>query len=145
MKGIRIRLRSRVALAAVLVLLAGCGPGGPKMYPVKGKVVLAKPETLKRLVGTSVELQSTTEANTRAYGEIQPDGTFTLSTYREGKSRQGAMEGTHKARILIDLGDSDDEGASKRCSPIPLKYTRFETSGWQIQVPTDSEVVLKVE
>src|SRR5437870_3721847 len=90
------------ALAVVLAVLGSCGPSGPKTYPVKGKVVLAKDEDLKQLVGQGVEFQSTTEPYTRGFGPIQPDGSFTLSTYRQGVTLPGAIAGTHKARLMIN-------------------------------------------
>ena len=132
-----------VAVAGLLGILGGCGPGGPKTHPVKGKVVTAKAESLKRLVGQAVEFQSTTEPETRGFGQIQSDGSFTISTYRQGASLSGAIEGTHKARLMIDLGDEDGR-PGKKAWPIDRKYTQFENSGWVITVPTDGEVVLKL-
>lgn len=132
-------------LALSLYGLAGCGPGGPKTYPVSGKIVTAKAESLKQLVGQAVEFQSTTEPNTRGFGEIQPDGSFTLSTYRQGVSLPGAIEGKHKARLMIDMGDEDEDGQPRRRKwPVNLRYTRFESSGWEITVPTTGAVVLQL-
>src|SRR5262245_9294386 len=67
----KLRHHRCLALAGLLGIVVGCGPGGPKTYPVKGKVVTAKAEDLKRLVGQAVELQSTVEPNTRGFGQIQ--------------------------------------------------------------------------
>jgi hypothetical protein len=106
-------------------------------------VITGKPETLKRLVGQGVEFQSTTEPETRGFGQIQSDGSFTISTYRQGESLSGAVEGTHKARLMIDMGDEDDRPGKKEW-PIERKYTQFENSGWVITVPTDGEVSLKL-
>ena len=53
--------------AGLVVVVAGCGPAGPKTHPVSGKVVPAKAEDLKRLVGQAVELQSTVEPETRGW------------------------------------------------------------------------------
>jgi predicted small lipoprotein YifL len=129
--------------ALALIALAGCGPSGPKTHPVKGKVVPAKAEDLKQLAGQAVELQSVTEPYTRGFGQIQPDGSFTLSTYREGVSLPGAIEGKHKARLMLDLGD-EEEGRPRKKWPINAKYTRFESSGWEVTVPTTGEVILKL-
>jgi hypothetical protein len=124
--------------------LAGCGPAGPKTHPVTGKVVTAKADDLKLLVGQAVELQHTTEPETRGFGQIQPDGSFTISTYRQGVSLPGAVEGTHKARLMVDLGEDEDGRPRKRKWPFDRKYTQFEKSGWEVTVPTDGEVLLKL-
>lgn len=132
-----------VALAGLFSILGGCGPAGPKTHPVTGKVVTAKAEDLKLLVGQAVELQSTLEPETRGFGKIEADGSFTISTYRQGVSLSGAIEGKHKARLMIDLGDDDGRPRKKKWS-LDRKYTQFEKSGWVISVPTDGEVVLKL-
>jgi hypothetical protein len=133
-----------VALAGLIGILGGCGPSGPKTHAVKGRVVTAKADDLKLLVGQSVELQSTAEPETRGFGQIQADGSFTISTYRQGVSLPGAIEGTHKVRLMIDLGDDDDGRPAKKKGPLDRKYTQFDQSGWVISVPTDGELVLKL-
>jgi hypothetical protein len=138
--------RPLLLLTAVLSgLLGGCGPGGPKTHSVKGKVVTAKPDDLKLLTGQAVEFQSTTEPETRAFGQIQPDGSFTLSTYRQGASLSGAIEGSHRARLMIDVGGADGDGRPRKSKwPFDRKYTQFDTSGWMVTVPTDGEVILQL-
>jgi hypothetical protein len=99
---ISTRCSLRAAVLAVVVLLAvtvaGCGKGIPRTYPVKGKVVHkgGKPVTYGR-----VEFQSKAHPELRAAGGIQTDGTFILTTYLEGKSAPGAVEGEHT--VLIEL------------------------------------------
>ena len=140
-----LRTLTAWAVAAGLVgALAGCGPGGPKTHPVKGKVVNARPEDLKALVGQAVEFQSTTEPETRGFGQIQEDGSFSISTYRQGVSLPGAVEGTHQVRLMIDLGGDGDGRPRKAKWSFDRKYTQFETSGWTVTVPTHGEVVLNL-
>jgi hypothetical protein len=134
-----------VVVAGLIGALGGCGPGGPKTHPVRGRVVTAKPDDLKILVGQAVEFQSTTEPETRGFGEIQADGSFTISTYRQGVSLPGAVEGTHQVRLMIDLGRDDAGGRPRKAKwPFDRRYTQFENSGWTVTVPTDGEVVLRV-
>jgi hypothetical protein len=109
------RLPRAAALAAALLLAAavpGCGNGIPKTYPVKGKVVHkgGKPVTYGR-----VEFQSKSHPELRAIGNIQTDGTFSLTTHLEGKNRAGAVEGDHT--VLIEL-----EGRSELVT-LPAPYT----------------------
>jgi predicted small lipoprotein YifL len=137
----------RGLLAAALSVLAGCGPSGPKYYPVTGKVVMESDGSVPaKLIKQTVEFQSTTEPNTRAFGEIKADGSFELSTWREGRGTLGAIEGTHKGRMLLEIPQEEEApNARKRKGPIEFKYTRFETSPWTIQVPPTGEVILKVQ
>src|SRR6476620_3166559 len=82
--------RSLFALQLLLLLLlAGCNRG-PKMVPVTGKVIYNG----KPLEFGVVMFQP--PSGQPAQGKIQPDGTFTLSTYR---LNDGAVVGKHKIRV----------------------------------------------
>jgi hypothetical protein len=74
-----------------------------------------------------------------AQGQIQSDGTFTLSTY---KFNDGAVVGTHKVRIACY--ESQKPGAPKAPGEqtlgkllIPLNYTLFDQSGFTADVSDD--------
>jgi hypothetical protein len=131
-------------LAGMIATFGSCSQGGPKVHPIKGRVVTARPDDLKSLVGQAVELQAEAEPETRGFGPIQPDGSFIISTYRQGKSLDGAIEGSHKARLMIDLGDEDGRPTRKKLS-INRRYTQFENSGWTVSVPAGGDVILKLE
>lgn len=138
---------SRILTSVFLVVMIfgyGCSSSGTKSYPVQGKVVATKAEDLKQLAGQGVELQSVSEPNTRAFGPIQPDGSFTLATYRNGETLPGAIEGKHKARLMLGMGEEDENRTRKKKWTVDPKYTRFETSPWEITVPVTGEVVLKL-
>src|SRR5262249_8325025 len=88
------RMRSRFALELalrffLLPVLAGCNRG-PKMLPVSGKVIYNG----RPLEFGVVMFQP--PSGQPAQGQIQPDGTFTLSTYR---LNDGAVVGKHKVRV----------------------------------------------
>jgi hypothetical protein len=72
----RLVLRS-LALTAVWLTAAGCG--GPKMFPVEGKVLLPDGAPF---VGATVEFESQAEATKglNARGEVGPDGLYRLKT-----------------------------------------------------------------
>ena len=81
----------RFALALVMLLaLAGCGalsaPQGATTVPVKGKVTHNGKPLTKGVINFQPE-----GAGKDATGEIQPDGTFVLTTY---KKDDGAVVGT---------------------------------------------------
>lgn len=140
-----LRALSSLALAVLLVAGVSCGTPGPKTHAVKGKVVSAKAEDLKQLVGQTVELQSSKEPNTRGFGQIKADGSFTISTYRLGAALPGAIEGKHKARLMVNLEDEDSDQPRKKKWTIDAKYGQFESSGWTLEVPVAGEVIFKVQ
>jgi hypothetical protein len=132
------------AVVAVVVLWAvvGCGPDGPRTYPVRGKVELAGGDA-RQLAGAMVEAAMDSDPTVRASGVIAEDGSFTLETLHAGVILKGAREGSYKARILP--GDEDDREARKRQrEALNGKYKQFQTSGLSLQVPTEGEVVLKL-
>jgi len=126
-----------VLLAAGLVLgTAGCGSDELPVAHVEGKVSY-KGTPLK---SGGVMFQPV--KGPVAKGSIETDGTFVLSTYRQG---DGATIGTHKVRIVCyDVKNQDaaaagaHEGAKPR-SLIPKKYTRAETSGLQVEVKEEND------
>src|SRR4051794_38794960 len=86
-----------LSLAAPLAI-SGCGVSDPpppvvKVYPVKGKVLLADGSPLKE---GHVWFVPTKDSVLNSYGDISADGSFTLNT---GSSGEGAPEGEFKVRI----------------------------------------------
>lgn len=110
------------------IVLAGCGGGnGLTTAPVKGKV-LVNGQPLSH--GT---ISFRPEAGSPATGEIRPDGTFTLTTFKPG---DGAIVGTHEVLVVATERDAGTipppqpgEEVVMGKSIIPQKYTSFSTSG----------------
>ena len=144
-----MRLHSPVlaARAAVLVALvglagtAGCGSGGPKTYPVRGKVDLAGADVAV-LAGSTIEAAQDKDPTVRASGTIDPGGRFTLQTLHAGVLRTGAPEGRYQARVI--LGDDDREALRKAAQVLDPRFLQFQTAGLTFQVPADGEVILKL-
>jgi hypothetical protein len=108
----------------MLVFLAGCNHG-PKMASVTGKVMYNG----RPLEFGVVMFQPS--SGQPAQGEIQPDGTFNLSTYR---LNDGAVLGKHKVRIACyeSMRPGATKGPGERTLGKPLvpeKYTLFDMSG----------------
>lgn len=121
----------RLSLGAIL-LLAGC-ERGPQMVPVTGKVLYNG----QPLAFGSIAFQP--PSGQPARGEIQSDGTFSLSTYRPG---DGAVVGRHKVRVACY--ESQRPNAAKLPGEqslgkllIPQKYTLFDESGLTAEVIAD--------
>src|SRR6476469_1790727 len=64
-------------LVGTLVAAAGCD-SGPKVYPVKGKIVNKGRGHVKDLAGYSVQFQSVNDPAETPGGPIEEDGSFTL-------------------------------------------------------------------
>ena len=111
-------------LVAVLPLVAGCG--GSKLYPVEGKVVFPDGTPL---TGGTVEFGPTDkDALLGPRGEIGVDGTFRMSTFKEG---DGAPAGHY--RVLITPPENI-EPDRPRPRPIHPRFTSFEKSGLEYTV-----------
>jgi hypothetical protein len=138
--------RNRTALAATvmavmgLLEVAGCS-GGPRTYPVRGKVELAAGD-IQVLAGSNVEAALESDPTVRASGVIEPDGSFTLETLHAGAILKGAQEGNYQARIV--LSDDDKEIRRQAARALAPRFLQFQTSGLSFQVPTQSGVTLIV-
>ena len=98
-----------------VLLIVGCGSG---TYPVQGIVMYDDGKPATQLAGGFVSFQSV-EGGVSAQGDIQRDGSFTLSMFKQG---DGALPGkytvmvtpppfsgseTQRAPVLIDPAFSD--------------------------------------
>lgn len=124
--------RGFAVLAATAVLVVGCGSGVRK-YPVAGVVEF---EDGTPLEGGLVEF-SGLENKARAAGQVKKDGTFQLTSDREG---DGAPSG--KYRVIVIQGSmpigmapagaqSEHRHESRRLHP---KHGQYETSGLTAEV-----------
>ena len=115
-------------LIAALLLCAGCG--GPTLYQVKGTVVYKDDEDVAVLAGGLVHFQpEDPEVKVSVRGEIQPDGSFQMSTVHPG---DGVPPG--KYRVML----SPPSFRGHRDDPRPIlmdgRFQDFETSGLKITV-----------
>jgi hypothetical protein len=111
-----------ITLAALVGLSCwGCGAstGAPAgmTVPVKGKV------TYKGQPLTQGSVVFEPDGGREANGEIQPDGTFVLTTFRIG---DGAVPGVHRVGVTGSL-----KGGK---SPIPVKYRSPSSSKLEVEV-----------
>jgi len=116
----------RVALLSAIALCAGaigCGGGSPRPVSVRGQVTF-QGRPLERGMVTFVP----TEPGPPATGKIEPDGQYSLSTFRPG---DGALPGRY-AVMVIAVGDTagrlPDEANPPPALLIPRKYASHRTS-----------------
>jgi hypothetical protein len=89
---------ARLLILVVCVLVvAGCGKGRP-VAPVRGTVTLdGKPLPGGRIMFEPIASGPNKIVGKAAFGQIQSDGSFVLSTYEEG---DGAVVGSHHPVIF---------------------------------------------
>jgi hypothetical protein len=114
--------------AAVIAITATIGCGKPshqlETAPFRGKVTLdGQPLTAGYVTFVTARGRSSS-------GEIQPDGTFEMSTYQAG---DGAQVGSHPVVITPVPQDVALPPGGKRV-PIPERYQRAGTSGFTAEV-----------
>jgi hypothetical protein len=87
-----------IAVAVAAVLLPGCG--GPRLAPVKGRVVFnGQPVKEAAITFSPAGAEKQLEAGKPATGFTEADGTFVLSTFSK---EDGALVGTHSVNVVLD-------------------------------------------
>jgi hypothetical protein len=99
-----------VALAAVMVGLAGCGGGSDRAHPVAGALQYEDGSPVTELGGETITFTSESVGK-RASGEIKPDGTFRLTTTR---TDDGAFPGTYKVVLSQPVPEPERGVTAKR-------------------------------
>jgi hypothetical protein len=133
--------RTVVGIAAALVV-AGCGGGS---YPVQGEVLWSDGTPATELAGGFVGFSSEA-AKLSARGEINPDGSFSLSSLRKD---DGLPPGVYQV-IVAPPEPSATEGPAAQPVQgrrlLPTKYQSYQNSGLEITVePKRNQVKLKLE
>ena len=142
----RACLSATLAVAAVLPL--GCGSSGPEMVPIRGTVKFDGTP----LTGGTVEYIPTEPQGRKAIGRIADDGTFELTTFKDG---DGAIVGSYKV-VVTALAPHPGEPtaeqllanggkAIRRQSLIPDHYSDAEASGISDDVTSDHSGVFDID
>lgn len=110
-----------VSLCVALALAGGCSDGRPKLVKVSGRVLIDdKPLT------TGV-IRVVPEKEPPATGDIGPDGTFTLYTFRPG---DGCVPGEHPVAVVAIKTLS----SSAIQYFVPKKYVNEASSGIKVNI-----------
>jgi hypothetical protein len=127
-------------LAVVLVGSLGCG--GQTLYQVKGAVAYKDESDVAVLANGLVLFDPVdTEVKVSARGEIQPDGSFRMSTFREG---DGVIPG--KYRVMLAPPAFRGKRNEVRPELLDPSVQDFETSGLTITVTEPvTDYVLSVQ
>lgn len=96
----------------VAVFAAGCSDNPDRCYPVRGVIVYEdddQPATA--LAGGSVSFSRIEGGSSLASGPIEADGSFVLSTRKEG---DGAVAGKHRVEIEVPGQEAQTEDVPRR-------------------------------
>ena len=122
-------------LVALAIVVAGCGGNNKKTAVVRGSV------TYNGKAVPSGTISFIPEEGRSATGEIRPDGSFTLTTYRKG---DGAILGQHKV-VIVAMEDNANRLPEARSplppSIIPVKYTSLATSDLRADVKDQENTI----
>jgi hypothetical protein len=120
-----------VAVAGLMVSgLSGCGEptySPPKVYPVKGQILLSDGKPL-----TSGQVVLVSSQDLEFPGKVESDGRFSIKT----PAGEGAPEGEYTVRIEPEP-QAGSTGRTKRSTanlPFPAKYTVDSTSDLKVTV-----------
>jgi hypothetical protein len=123
--------------------LTGCGSRGPALpdaYPAKGQVLLAGGAPVAG--GRITFAPKDPHRGIEAWGEIQPDGGFTLTTY---KLNDGAVPGEYVVTLSpysYKTGNLKVANAGR----VPQRYAEAATSGLTVEVkPEENFFRLRLE
>jgi hypothetical protein len=133
-KGMRIALQ--LCLVGLITALAGCS--GATLGKVNGKVVAnGQPVTGGTLTFAPLDASSDNPASP-ASGQVQADGTFVLTTLKDG---DGAAVGKHKVSYIWPARkgrENWDETAPNPGPPPPETISPFE--GLKVKEPAEVEI-----
>ncbi len=133
---------TRVICASVLVVmlaLMGCGPSRPPAFKAHGKVSFPNGSPVR--VGT-IEFRSR-EHPIHARGTIDEDGSFTLTTYRNG---DGAIAGTHDC-VIVQMVITEDTKAKRHgtVGVVHPRYASYSTSGLECTIEANRENLIELQ
>src|SRR5262245_54558099 len=123
----QLTARKAVVLVLLLALSAGCGDNRPKTAVVRGTV------NYKGKPVPNGTVSFVPSSGPKATGEIGPDGSYQLTTFRKG---DGAVLGEHKVVIVaMQKNDPNIEAFTPLPPPIvPTKYTSLATTDLKAEV-----------
>lgn len=127
---------SAALFSGIALVLLGCS-NEPRTYPTKGKVVFK--EDGKPFSGL-IYFEEVKPPHTRSMAYIQNDGTFVLSTVREGS---GSVAGEQVVRVDMDIPDGP--GFANKGRVVHPKYLEFSTSPLRVTVDPGKENNFTIE
>jgi hypothetical protein len=121
----RRRIHPHLIVLGLAIALLNAGCNQPKFYPVRGKIIIFAVGPLSQ---GEIRFRPVARPNLVASGQIQKDGTFSVSTPGHG---EGVLEGDCQVAIIVE------SAGGKR--PIAERYGDYSTSGLTFTVAPREE------
>lgn len=128
----------RLATLAALFAVVGCGPGHDyELAPVRGTVAVAgSPLTAGRVMFAPVAAAGSLKSGKPGFGDLQPDGSFVVSSYSEG---DGAVVADHWVSVIANTDEAKRQldGASRVTYPKRLTVATGEENVFAIELSAE--------
>ena len=123
-----------VLLLAAFITAVGCNRGPFPTYEAEGRVTFSDGTALERgwVEFESIEHQPPLTAR----GEIQSDGTFFLTTFKQG---DGAIEGRHRAVVVVPLPEGVGDDPRQLELSVDPRFGQFDTAGLEFVVGRNAD------
>ncbi len=108
----------------LLTLVLGCGPSGPKLYPVQGVVKVNGKPASAALVFMHEKARDAMR-DPLPYGTCKEDGTFEIETPNVGK---GAQVGNYTITVYFPDMSKPEDGNGQRPDALNGAYDRVDQS-----------------
>lgn len=131
-------------MVGLLCGVVGMGCSGEEpTYQVRGRVVFADDQQ-PLPGGVTIVLESTRPPHDRSSADVQPDGTFVMSSRRQG---DGSIEGEHRVRFTAPVSQGAPDATENVSRIIDRRYAEFATSELTVEIKPsdDNELVISVE
>jgi hypothetical protein len=133
-----IRTNLLVAMALGLVLVCGCGPGGPEIIPVDGWITLGgSPWPSPGVVYFTLDPAATGNVGHPVTGKFDVDGKLTVTTF----GKNGLAPGKYKLGIECWKVAPRMGSPTPPVSYVPERYQSAATSGLSVLVESGKRVV----
>jgi len=114
----------------------------PAVVPAKGVIQLASGQPIRE---GRLELTPKDKGGVEAFGDVKPDGSFTLTTY---KRDDGAVPGRYVVKIspYNYAAPGGSPARIRSAGQIPGKYLEAETSKLEVEIKKpDNDLHLRLE
>jgi len=129
----------KISMIGLLLGAAGFGCGGDwkaETHPVSGRVIINGKAPQGAVVTLHAVGEKVDKRNSRPWGIVQDDGTFTLSTYERG---DGAPAGEYD--VTIKWPEDVTDLSKAMTDRLGGRYSQPEQSQWRVTVQEGNNVL----
>lgn len=132
-----LRILASVVCGVGCVLAVGCGTSGPKLYPVRGTVTV-KGKPAHHAIVFLHRKGRTDMAEHVPYGKVAADGTFVITSTKEG---DGAQVGEYAITIYWPDMSKPEDGNGQRPDALNGAYDKVAQSKLSAVMKAEENVI----